>query len=235
MKSSGPTSGRMPWEKPYTELNKYDWFTAVTLHPKHTVCPRDLRVANALFQYADKGTLVAWPGQQTIAKMAGLANTRQVRSAIANLVASGAIQTRRIDALPEEIRERLAEKMSARKPHGKAYLLDQFWAYETFEAYRHKLANGSGTEPAQLKNGKRRNRTGRVRKNRTDSVHRQPDCVSPPNTDGDTIEDTDSGREREKASLVTHSRLPAAASTRAPKPSARRREHSRRNGTAQLD
>lgn len=170
MKSSGPTSGRRPWDKQFAELSKYDWFNAVMLHPKHRDCPRDLKVASVISQFADHGTSIAWPGQQTIAKMAGLADTRQVREAVTKLVGSGAVQTKRVDALPRKVRGQLGEKMSGLKPRAKVYILNLFWAYETFEAYRYAQANGTHAEPAQLKDGKRRKRTDSVRKNRTDSV-----------------------------------------------------------------
>lgn len=163
----------LPWEKTLPELSKYDWLTAVCLHPVHKNRPLELRIAYALMQHTDPETKVAWPTQRTLMAYAGVGDERQVRSAIASLCASGAISRCRISQLDEDSRKKI--KRSAK---GKAYRLEMFWAFEVLEASQKPLRK----EPAPLRAARERHRTNTVLSDRTNVVRSIQDGVRPPNT-----------------------------------------------------
>ena len=163
----------LPWEKTLPDLSKYDWFTAVCLHPLHKNRPLELRIANGIMQHTEPETKVAWPTQRTLMKYAGVGSERQVRSAIASLCESGALNRGCISQLDEETRKKI--KRSAK---GKAYRLDMFWAYEVLEGSQKTKAR----EPEPLKIGRERHRTNIVLSDRTNVVRSTQDEGRPPNT-----------------------------------------------------
>jgi len=178
---------KQPWEKELIELTKYDWSIAVGLHPKHKNCPLDLRVANVLMQKADGGTCLMWATQQSIAKLVGVADERQVRTAMHRLEESGAIIKKRIADLQPETFESLGEKMNGnRNKRGVVYTLKLFWAMETFEQY----ANRSPAEPRHLRKKREGHRTTIVRQHRTTIVRSGQDYDSPPYTTVGNYTDT---------------------------------------------
>ena len=79
---------------------------------------------------ADAETCLAWPTQESIAELSGLADERQVRSALASLAGTGAIEKKKVSELSEESAGRLGLK---RKSRGVAYKLKLFWACEILE------------------------------------------------------------------------------------------------------
>lgn len=189
------------WQKSLAEMSKYDWMTAVNHNKKHSRRTRDLRVAFALMTLADAETCLAWPTQESIAELSGLADERQVRSALASLAGTGAIEKKKVSELSEESSGRLDVK---RKSRGVAYKLKLFWACEILEL---SMAT-KRTEPARLassdKKGKRTNtdrfegqpnRTNTDRQKRTNTDRSQPDCDRPPNTLAET-KDTEERPER---------------------------------------
>lgn len=152
------------WSKELHELSKYDWLTAVGLSPDHRTSPLDLRIAITLMSHADPKTKLAWPSQQTLMAYAGVADERQVRTAISSLCASGALVRIYIGKLDSSRREKIN-----RTSRGKAYELQMFWAFEVFEA----SANGAGQrEPPQLRSGKQ-HRTTAVRSKQ--DAEKEPD------------------------------------------------------------
>lgn len=195
------------WQKTLAEMSKYDWMTAVCHNQKHGRRPRDLRVGFALMQLADADTCLAWPTQESLAELSGLADERQVRSALASLAGTGAIEKKKVSELSEESAGKLDVK---RKSRGAAYKLKLFWACEILEL---SMAT-QRPEPARLassdKTGKRTdldrfegqpNRTNLDRQKRTDLDRSQPDQLSPPNTTEET-KDTERGPERTVVSLA---------------------------------
>lgn len=201
------------WQKSLAEMSKYDWLTAVCHNQKHGRRTRDLRVAFALMQLADADTCLAWPTQESLAELSGLADTRQVRSALASLAGTGAIEKKKVAELYDESKGKLDVK---RKARGIAYKLKMFWAYEILE-----LAMSPSTlraEPARLassdKKGKRTNtdrfddqpnRTTADRQKRTTTDRCKADCHRPPNTTRET-KDTEEGSERTISLASTHAR-----------------------------
>ncbi|MDG4896619.1 hypothetical protein P9272_23920 [Mesorhizobium sp. WSM4976] len=192
-----------PWQKSLAEMSKYDWMVAVCHNPKHGRRPRDLRVAVALMQLADAETCLAWPTQESLAQLTGLADERQVRSALASLVGTGAIEKKKVSELSEESAGKLEVK---RKGRGTAYKLKLFWAYEILEL----SMSTKRAEPARLaasdKKGKRTdldrsapepNRTDLDRQDRTDLDRSQADQLSPPNTSWE-VQDTENSDEGSK-------------------------------------
>jgi hypothetical protein len=166
-------SKNLPWKKALPDLTKYDWMTAVGLHPVHKQRPLELRIAYSVMQHADPDSKVAWPSQQTLMLYAGAGDERQVRSAIASLCVSGALSRGRISQLDEKSRAKVG-----RQTRGKAYRLDMFWAYEVLEwSQQMKLK-----EPESLKAGRERHRTNTVLSNRTNTVRSVQDEHRPPNT-----------------------------------------------------
>lgn len=189
------------WQKTLAEMSKYDWMVGVCHNQKHGRRPRDLRVAFALMTLADAETCLAWPTQESLAELTGLADERQVRSALASLAGTGAIEKKRVSDLSEESAGKLDVK---RKGRGVAYKLKLFWACEILEL---SMAT-QRTEPMRLassdKKGNRTeldrsepqpNRTDLDRQNRTDLDRSQADQLSPPNTTWET-KDTEDLRER---------------------------------------
>jgi hypothetical protein len=131
-----------PWSKQLGELSKYDWLTAVGLSSAHRLNPLDLRVAIALMNHADE-THLAWMTQKTVKAFAGVADERQIRTAIASLRSSGAIETLYIGELDSASKAKIE-----RSDRGKAYKLRMFWALEVFET----TAKPAGqSEPRQLR------------------------------------------------------------------------------------
>ena len=178
-----------PWDKALPDLSKFDWLTAVCHNSKHQKRTRDLRVAIALSRLADASTGIAWPTQQSLADLGGFADPRQVRSAIASLRGTGAIEVVRIGELSEETRATLALKRQSR---GKAYRLRMFWASETLEGSN--SPSSVRLEPAHLQFGKARKRITVVRSKRTTVVRSEQDHDSPPNMRED-IQDIKAGAE----------------------------------------
>ena len=131
-----------PWSKQLGELSKYDWLTAVGLSSEHRLNPLDLRVAIALMNHADE-THLAWLTQRTLKEFAGVADERQVRTAIASLRSSGAIETPYIGEL-----DSVSKAKIDRADRGKAYRLRMFWAFEVFEA---NVKFREQPEPKQLR------------------------------------------------------------------------------------
>lgn len=199
------------WQKTLAEMTKYDWIIAVSHNWKHGRRPRDLRVAIALMNLADAATCLAWPTQESLAELSGLADERQVRSALASLVGTGAIEKKKVSELSEESAGKLDVK---RKSRGVAYKLKLFWACEILEF---SMAT-QRTEPARLassdKKGKRTdldrfdgqsNRTNLDRQKRTDLDRSQADQLRPPNTLAET-KDTQDGSEGTTSLASTHAR-----------------------------
>ncbi|RWL87722.1 MAG: hypothetical protein EOR67_16115 [Mesorhizobium sp.] len=193
------------WQKTLAEMSKYDWLTAVCHNQKHRGRTRDLRVAIALMQLADVKTCLAWPTQESIAQLSGLADERQVRSALASLAGSGAIQKRKVSELSEESQIILDVK---RKGRGGAYKLMLFWAFEVLElsmspatvrAEPSRLASSdkSGNRTTTDRNSPPSNRTMTDRQNRTTADRFEPDYDSPANTTGET-KDTENSDEGSK-------------------------------------
>lgn len=186
---------KQPWDKELSELTKYDWSVAVGLHPQHKNCPLDLRVANILMQRADAGTCLMWATQQSIAKLVGVADERQVRTAMRRLEESGAIVKKRIADLQPDTFDALGEKMSGnRNKRGVIYTLKLFWAMETFEAY----VKRSPSEPKHLRKTREEHRTTIVRNDRTTIVRSGQDYDSPPYTTSQNYTDTEKGNERKQ-------------------------------------
>ncbi len=186
------------WQKTLAEMSKYDWLTAVCHNRKHRGRTRDLRVAIALMQMADADTCLAWPTQESLAELSGLADERQVRSALASLAGTGAIEKKKVSELSEESHGKLDVK---RKSRGIAYKLKMFWACEILE-----LAMSPATvriEPDRLASSEKRNRTTTVRQDRTTAVRCEPDYHSPPNT---TEETKDTGEGTEGSNLGVYTR-----------------------------
>ncbi|WP_202360157.1 helix-turn-helix domain-containing protein [Mesorhizobium sp. 131-3-5] len=194
-------------------MTKYDWIIAVSHNWKHGRRPRDLRVAIALMNLADAATCMAWPTQESLAEMTGLADERQVRAALASLVGTGAIEKKKVSDLSEESAGKLDVK---RKGRGVAYKLKLFWACEILEL---SMAT-QRAEPARLassdKKGKRTdldrfegqpNRTDLDRQNRTDLDRSQADQLSPPNT---TEETKDTIRSPERTASLASTREASA-------------------------
>lgn len=174
-----------PWDKTLDELSKYDWATAVGLSPAHKNRPLELRAANALMQHANSSFL-AWPSQQTLMRFMGVADERQVRTAVASLASSGALARVRISQLDEDSR-----KAVERTGRGVAYRLIMFWAYEVFEADpKHERREPSHLRIAKddrttlVLSANDDDRTTVVRSDRTTLVRCQQDYGSPPNTKG---------------------------------------------------
>ncbi|BCH10460.1 hypothetical protein MesoLj131c_47180 [Mesorhizobium sp. 131-3-5] len=201
------------WQKTLAEMTKYDWIIAVSHNWKHGRRPRDLRVAIALMNLADAATCMAWPTQESLAEMTGLADERQVRAALASLVGTGAIEKKKVSDLSEESAGKLDVK---RKGRGVAYKLKLFWACEILEL---SMAT-QRAEPARLassdKKGKRTdldrfegqpNRTDLDRQNRTDLDRSQADQLSPPNT---TEETKDTIRSPERTASLASTREASA-------------------------
>ncbi|TGS89478.1 hypothetical protein EN817_03820 [Mesorhizobium sp. M3A.F.Ca.ET.174.01.1.1] len=199
------------WEKSLAEMSKYDWMTAVNHNRKHGGRTRDLKVAFALMQLADADTCLAWPTQESLADLSGLADTRQVRSGLASLAGTGAIEKKKVSELSEESQGRLAVK---RKGRGVAYKLKMFWAYEVLELSFSSA--GVRAEPTQLaasdkkrttivRNSDDLNRTTIDRQKRTTIVRSQADYVSPANTTVDT-KDTEEGSEGKVTLASTRAR-----------------------------
>lgn len=229
---------RRPWSKPLAEMSKYDWLTACCHNPRHRARTRDLRVAIALMQLADADTCLAWPTQESLAELSGLPTTRQVRSGLASLSGTGAIEKKKVSELSEESRGKLAIK---RRGRGVAYKLKLFWAQEILEAALSpatvraepvRLASSAKRGRAQtLANARQRNVTERSETlpsrlttdryqdapNRTTAVHQkrtttdryQPDYDSPPNTILDT-KDTIQGIEGKGDPLASSNSYAAA-------------------------
>jgi hypothetical protein len=172
---------KTPWQKQASELTKYDWLTAICHNPKHSRRTRDLRVAQALMQLADADTMLAWPTQETLAELSGLADSRQVRSALASMAGSGAIAVVKLSELSDETRDELAIK---RRGRGKAYRLKSFWAYEILEASRSPVTKRS--QPEKLRAGKAAKRTKAVLSERTTTDRFRADYNSPAYTSVDT-------------------------------------------------
>ncbi|CAN7517667.1 helix-turn-helix domain-containing protein [Mesorhizobium caraganae] len=188
---------KRPWQKTLAEMTKYDWATACCHNEKHRGRTRDLRVAIALMQLADADTCLAWPTQESLAELSGLADTRQVRSALKSLTGTGAIEKKKVSELSEESNGKLDVK---RKSRGIAYKLKLFWAYEILEA---AMSPGRvRAEPDRLASSEKRNRTTTVRQNRTTTVRCEQDYHSPPNTTVET-KDTREGAERTTLGVYT--------------------------------
>jgi hypothetical protein len=155
--------------------------TAVCISEAHKKRPLDLRVANAVMQHANPA--MSWPSHRTLARYAGVADERQVRSAIASLVTSGALSRRPIAELDAESRAKIE-----RKARGQVYQLNMFWALEVFEGARKTMRK----EPAPLRLGRERKRTMAVLSDRTGAVRREQDEGRPPNTKRN-LSDTEKG------------------------------------------
>ena len=145
--------------------------TAVCISEAHKKRPLDLRVGNAVMQHASGAT--SWPSQRTLAHYAGVADQRQVRSAIASLASSGALVRGSVGELNSAGQARIE-----RKARGRIYQLNMFWALEVFEGSGKKERN----EPAALRLGKERKRTWPAGSDRTNAVRREQDEGRPPNT-----------------------------------------------------
>jgi alkylated DNA nucleotide flippase Atl1 len=190
-----PKKSRLPWEKPLPDLSKYDWLTAVGLHPMHKHCDRDLRIANIVMQMADAETGLMWATQQTIAALAGVGDERQVRTTMQRFEKSGALSKARIADLQQDTLDALHEKMSGnRNKRGAVYKLRMFWAFETFEAYGKRKAQ----EPDHLRKMRELNRTTPVRCERTTPVRLEQDNGCPAYTTEGNYTDTENGNERKQ-------------------------------------
>lgn len=187
-----------PWQKEAADLNKFDWMTAIGISERHRNSPRDLRVAAVMLRLADQETNYVWATQETIAKLAGLADGRQVRASMERLEgekgSGGALRRSRIGDLQPDMLEQLAGRMNARNRRGVVYKLSMFWAYEVFEGY----GKTDRKEPSQLRKGKALNRTTSVRSYRTEPVRSTPDYVSPAYIEGDMQRDIRDSRERKE-------------------------------------
>lgn len=187
-----------PWQKEAADLNKFDWMTAVGISERHRNSPRDLRVAAVMLRLADQETNYVWATQETIAKLAGLADGRQVRASMERLEGAkgsgGALRRSRIGDLQPDMVEQLDGRMNARNRRGVVYKLSMFWAYEVFEGY----GKAARREPSQLRKGKATKRTAPVRYDRTAPVRYEADYVSPAYIEEDIPSDINSGRERKE-------------------------------------
>ncbi|MBB6407647.1 helix-turn-helix domain-containing protein [Mesorhizobium sangaii] len=191
---------KRPWQKTLAEMSKYDWMTAVFHNQRHRRRTRDLSIAFALMQFADADTCLAWPTQESLAELSGLADERQVRSALASLAGTGAIEKKKVSELSEESAGKLDVK---RKGRGVAYKLKLFWAYEILElsmatqrAEPARLASSdkTGNRTTTDRSPSKPNRTTADRQKRTTTDRSQPDYHRPPNTTGET-KDTERGSE----------------------------------------
>ncbi|TGR13067.1 hypothetical protein EN833_07790 [Mesorhizobium sp. M4B.F.Ca.ET.190.01.1.1] len=171
-------------------------------------------------QFADAETCLAWPTQESLVEMSGLADTRQVRSALASLAGSGAIKKKKVSELSEESQGKLDVK---RKSRGAAYKLMLFWAYEILEfslasvrAEPSRLASSdkTGNRTTTDRNGSRSKRTTTDRQKRTTTDRFIPDYDRPPNTTEETKE-TEKSAEGKDLGVYTREASAYALASRA--------------------
>ena len=139
-------ASKPPWDKPACELSKFDWLTAVGLHPAHRDKPTDLRIAQELTRFTNGKSWIAWPTVQTLADYVGCHRVTAQR-AISNLRDSGAIAVIKISELPEELKLQNNIRRSGR---GNAYGPNKSWAAGVFASREHYRK----VEPCGLKKGR---------------------------------------------------------------------------------
>lgn len=128
------------FSKELSQLRKYDWLTACGFHTALRDKSRVLRLCNALMQCADHDSNIAFPTQETLAALANMADTGQVRKAISDLRRVKAISTVRISMLTAQELDQNPD-LRKRNKRGLVYRLNLFWAYETIAAHSFKLKN----------------------------------------------------------------------------------------------
>jgi len=185
------------WEKELSELNQYNWLTAMCNHPIHRDCVSDIRVANVIMQHTNKDGF-AYPSQQTIAQLSGPTSTRQVSKSISRMRKSGALRVLKISSLSDYEREKLGGRDFRRNNRGVVYELCLFWAWETLEAHGHIVLNDKRRpEPKHLQKA-RQHRTLNVPQHQTMNVVSLQDNECPTNSQGNALIDTHSGLGRVK-------------------------------------
>lgn len=177
---------KAPWLKDMKDLTRYDWNTAVSVHDEHFDRARDLRVANTLMQHMHGDTGLAFPTQKTIMNWTHCTDERQVRESLYSLEGTGAITRKRMQDLQPDTLE-LVKKIGGRNMRAVVYKLNMFWAYETFEVYRHRLATPS-PESVRKKAARMHNRSTIARNDRSTIARNIPVYDSPSNTVGDTVD-----------------------------------------------
>ena len=175
-----------PWTKEFKDIKRYDWLTAVSISPKHSDKPRDLRLANCLMQHMHGETGLSFPTQETMAKWARLAGDRQVRESIYSLEASKAVTRKRMGDLQPET-QAIVRNVGHRSMRAVVYKINLYWAFETFEAYKFEMANGD-TEARKSVAERMRKRSTTDRYQRTEIDRLKPDWNRPANTVGHTVD-----------------------------------------------
>lgn len=176
---------KLPWTKEMSELKRYDWLSAVCVHPVHMDKPRDLRIANALMQHMNADTGIAFPSQPTLAAWARCGSDRQVREGLVSLERTKAIKRVRMQDLQPETLE-IVMALGHRTMRAVVYRLNMFWAYETFEAYSFRISRGIGDDGSKI-TARLHKRPESDRYERPESGRYKPASVRPTNTVEDTV------------------------------------------------